>query len=317
MRKPRRLLVLGGTGFVGTRLLQRLAGEVEHIRVLSRNRAAHRAVLQLSRVEVRDANVHDPAVLRAACSGCDAVINLVGILNESGRRGAGFERAHVTLTRNLIEACEAAGVRRLLQMSSLGAGKGESHYLRTRGAAEARVRASQLDWTIYRPSVIFGAGDGLFCRFAGLLKQLPGILPLARAGARLQPVYVGDVVEAMARTLPDPDAIGRTFEFGGPRVMTLRQIVEYTAALCGRRTRVLPLSDVLGRLQGFVFDFMPAALKAFSSDNFKSLKLDSVTTHHDLEALGIAPTPVEAVMPAVLGQLDRQQQLDQRRRRLD
>lgn len=315
MRQPRRVLVLGGTGFVGARLLHCLGPQVEQLRVLTRNRAAHRHIALLPKVELSNADVYDPMALRHACTGMDAVINLVGILNAPGRSGQGFERAHVELTTRLVVAAEATGVSRLLQMSSLGAGKGESHYLRSRGAAEARVRASKLEWTLYRPSVIFGPGDGLFCRFAALLKLLPGLLPLARAQARMQPVYVGDVVAAMARTLADPEACGQTYEFGGPQVLTLADIVRYTAAQLGRRVTVLPLPDVIGRLQGWVFDFLPMALKAFSSDNFKSLKLDSVTTRHDLEALGVQPTPIAAIVPAMLGRLDKQHQLDDLRQR--
>lgn len=317
MRLPRRVLVLGGTGFVGARLLHRLGSQLEHLRVLTRNRDAHRHIALLPKVELCNADVYDPMALRRACTGMDAVINLVGILNAPGRSGKGFERAHAQLTSGLIEAAEAAEVPRLLQMSSLGAGRGESHYLRSRGAAEARVRASRLDWTIYRPSVIFGPGDGLFCRFAALLKLLPGLLPLARAQARMQPVYVGDVVAAMARTLPDPDAFGQTYELGGPQVLTLAEIVRYTATQLGRHVTILPLPDFIGRLQGLAFDFMPMALKAFSSDNFKSLKLDSVTTRHDLEALGVPPTPIAAIVPAMLGRMDRQQQLDDLRQRRD
>src|SRR5690606_20447992 len=137
--------------------------------------------------------------------GADAVINLVGILNEKGRDGSGFERAHVELTEVVIDACRSAGVSRLLQMSALNAGRGQSHYLRTRGESEARVRASRLDWTIFPPSVIFGPGDGLYNRFAGLLRPLP-VLPLACAGAKFAPVYVGDVVEAFARAVARPDS---------------------------------------------------------------------------------------------------------------
>src|SRR5690606_14254903 len=138
----------------------------------------------------------DADVLRAAFTGADAVVNLVGIRNEKGDNGRGFRRAHVELTKLVIAAMQLAGVRRLLQMSSLNTGRGRSHYLKSRGEAEAAVKASGLDWTIFEPSVVFGAGDGLFCRFAGLLRIAP-VMPLARAKAKFAPVYVGDVVEAM------------------------------------------------------------------------------------------------------------------------
>ncbi|MCB1577663.1 MAG: NAD(P)H-binding protein, partial [Xanthomonadales bacterium] len=144
----------------------------------------------------------------------------------------GFEKAHVALTETLIAACRKTGVRRILQMSALRAGEGASHYLRTRFDAETRVRNSGLAWTIFRPSVIFGPGDGLFFRFASLLSVVP-VLPLARAGARFAPVYVGDVAEAFARSLAHPHSIGHSYELFGPRVISLREIVRWTAELTG------------------------------------------------------------------------------------
>ena len=235
------------------------------------------------------------------------MINLVGILNERGFRGKGFEKAHVELTRSVLLACRGARVRRLLQMSALRAGEGDSHYLRTRGEAEALVRASSLDWTLIRPSVIFGRGDGLFCRFAGLLRWLP-MLPLARAGARFAPVHVGDVATAMEAMLERPDSVRQVYELYGRQVMTLAEIVRYTARHMGLRRGALPLPDALGRMQALVGDLIPG--KPISSDNFKSLKLDSVGTRDGLAALGIVPTPVDAIVPALLAGGRRQARLD-------
>jgi NADH dehydrogenase len=308
---PLKLVLLGGTGFVGRALAQRLAADGHAVRVLSRNPAAHRDRLLAPGTELRQCNVHDPQALRAAIAGSDAVINLVGILNEKGDDGSGFRRAHVELARTVIAACQAAGTRRLLQMSALNAGRGRSHYLASRGEAEALVRDSGLDWTIFQSSVIFGEGDGLFTRFAALLRSLP-VLPLARAQCRFAPVFIGDVVEAMVRALRDPAAIGQAYELYGPDVFTLREIVRMTADQLGLRRLVVPLPDLLGRAQALACDFVPG--KPFSSDNFRSLLSDSVGGVDGLHRLGIAPTRVADVLPDLLGDTgDRQARLDRYR----
>ena len=215
-------------------------------------------------------DVYDPQALQQAIVGSDAVINLVGILNEAGDNGRGFKRAHVDLTKLVIAACQLAGVRsaggtsvaegrmpgsspRLLQMSSLNAGRGSSHYLKSRGEAEAAVKASGLDWTIFEPSVIFGVGDGLFTRFGALL-QLAPVMPLARAGARFAPVFVGDVVEAFCRALADKRSIGEVYELYGAEVFTLAEIVRMSAKQMGLRRWVLPLpGEAYEYFPGFFF----------------------------------------------------------------
>jgi uncharacterized protein YbjT (DUF2867 family) len=308
---PLKLVLLGGTGFVGRALANRLCADGHTVVVLSRNLARHPVRLLPPGAELRECNVHDPAMLRAAFAGADGVVNLVGILNEAGDDGRGFHRVHVELTRTVIAACEQAGVRRLLQMSALNAGRGHSHYLASRGEAEALVKASTLAWTIFQSSVIFGPGDGLFARFGSLLRIAP-VLPLARAQCRFAPVYLGDVVEAIARALADPASVGQTYELFGPEVFTLADIVRMTARQLGLRRFVLPLPDVLGRLQAFAFDFIPG--KPFSSDNFRSLLTDSIGGVDGLHRLGIEPTPVSAVLPEILGDADaRQVRLDRYR----
>lgn len=305
-----RIAVLGGTGFVGSHLVPRLANAGHRVVVLSRNAQMKRDLGVMAGVSLRTADVYDRAQLAAHFRDADAVVNLVGILNERGFSGKGFRKAHVELTRTVIAACGDAGVPALLQMSALGAGIGESHYLRTKGEAEALVRASSLRWRIARPSVIFGPGDGLFCRFARLLQLLPA-LPLARARAKFAPVYVGDVAEALARMLEREDTAGQTYELYGPDVLTLAEIVRYTARQTRRRRLIVPLPDWLGRVQALVGDLLPG--KPISSDNFKSLKLDAVGTDDGLRALGIAPTPIAAIVPHVLGGSRRQAQLDRYR----
>lgn len=304
-----KIVILGGTGFVGRSLVHRLQADGHRIDVLSRNRERQRHLLVYPRVEVHSTQVFDGDRLRRRLAGADAVINLVGILNASGRSDRGFQRAHVELTQILIKACQEAAVPRLLQMSALNAGNPASHYLRTRGEAEAIVKASGLAWTLFQPSVIFGPGDGLFCRFAGLLKLLP-VLPLARAGARFQPVYVRDVAEAMARALTRGDAVGHTYELGGPAICTLRELVQYTAGVLDLRRWVVPLPDLLARLQGLAFDYLPVPLKAFSSDNYNSLRVDSVTSRDGLAEMGISASDFEHIVPRYLGR-GRQSRLDE------
>ena len=175
-----RVTLLGGTGFVGRHLAARLVARGHSVQVLTRHRFRHTDMLVLPTLTLTQADVYDAGVLREAFLGSDAVINLVGILNERGHKGAGFREAHVTLTEAVIEACRGAGVRRLLHMSALNADKqGPSHYLRTKGeAATAVLMAKQLDATVFEPSVIFGPGDSFLTRFAALLKRLP-FMPLA------------------------------------------------------------------------------------------------------------------------------------------
>lgn len=293
----RHIVILGGSGFVGRHLVVRLLAANYRVTVLSRGLTA-RARASLSGAMLHEGDVHDPAFLREAFGGADAVINLVGILNERGDDGSGFERVFVELVETMIDAMRAVGVERLLQMSALHAGNGASHYLQARGHAEQRVRESGLAWTIFRPSVIAGPGDGLFCRFAGLLRFAP-MLPVGRAHAQFQPVWIGDVVEAFVHALADPATIGHTWDLVGPDRYTLAEIVRMTARAKGWKRAVLPLPDALGRLQAEVGEHLPG--KPISRDNWRSLQLDSVSDDNGLPRLGIAPTAIEPQLAAILG----------------
>jgi NADH dehydrogenase len=299
------LVILGGTGFLGQQLVPRLAADGHRIVLLSRDRERHRALGVLPGVSVRNADIYDDTVLRRHLAGADAAINLVGILNQGGRHS--FQRTHVELTRRLIAACHDSGVGRLHQMSSLKAGQGLSQYLKTRGEAEALVRASALDWTIYQPSVIFGRGDGLVSRFAALLRNMPA-LPLARAQSRLAPTWVGDVAEAIARCMGH-ERLGRqrSFELYGPDVLTLGEIVRRIRDAAGLRTPIVALPDSLGQLQAQFAELLPG--KPFSLDNFRSLRTDSVGKLDGYAALGITPQPLAPWLPVLLGEPARQRRL--------
>ncbi len=300
--KIKRICILGGTGFVGKTLANRLTDDGYQLRILTRDREKGRDdLILLPTVELMEANIHDQSQLIAQLAGCDAVINLVGILNEKGRDGSGFRRAHVELNEKIIIACRENGIRRLLYMSALNADsvKGPSHYLRTKGEAEEKVHtAAGIQATSFRPSVIFGPRDSFFNRFAGLLKITPLVFPLACATARFAPVFVEDVAEAFARTINDPHSYDRRYTLVGPRQYTLQQLVEYTAHCLGIKRYIIPLPDFLARMQAAVFDFVPG--KPFSTDNYLSASIDSIADHNDLVELGINPTAIEVIVPRYL-----------------
>jgi uncharacterized protein YbjT (DUF2867 family) len=293
---PESLLVLGGSGFVGRHLCARLIRAGYAARVLTRNRERSKALLVLPGLELVEADVHDPLTLAAQVRGAAAVINLIGILNERGHRGAGFRTAHVELVRKLIAACRSTGVNRLVQVSALGAASdGPSHYLRTKGEAEKLIRTSALAWTILQPSVIFGPDDSFLNRFATLLRRLP-VMPLAQADARLSPVWVEDVCDAILATLASPHAVGQSYQLCGPEVMTLADTVRYVRDLLGLRRAVVSLPGPVGRAQAQLLEFVPG--KPLSVDNFRSLSVPSVCQENGLARLGIVAQSVRALAPA-------------------
>lgn len=297
--------VLGGSGFVGTELVIRLVRAGHWVRVPTRNLKRAEPLRVLDTVELRVANVHEPRVLSQLFAGCDAVVNLIGILNP--HRGASFEMVHAELAAKVMAAARTAAVRRVLHMSALGAdAQAPSRYLRSRAAAEARLRAAphsdppraEPEVTIFRPSVIFGPRDSLTNRFAHLLRLTAGVLPLARARARFAPVCVYDVAEAFLRALGGAASAGQVYELCGPEVMTLEEIVRLTARVARLPCRIVPLPDTLARLQGLVMGLLPG--KPFTLDNFRSLTVDAVCREDGCRRLGIVPQPMLAVLPAYL-----------------
>ena len=308
------ICLLGGTGFVGRHLAARLAQQDYNIKILTRARARHYELSVLPTATLVEADVYDAAALARELAGCDAVVNLVGILNERGHRGRGFRHAHVELARTLAEACHAAGVTRLLHMSALNAARdAPSHYLRTKAeAAELLLAAGDLQVTVFEPSVIFGAGDSFTNRFAGLLRLAPGILPLACANARLAPVYAGDVAEAMLRSLKLRATFGQRYALCGPTTYTLRALLVYLRRLTGHRRLILGLPRPLSWLQAAILEWLPG--KPFSLDNYHSLRLDSVCRENGFAAFGIRPAALEAVVPTYLGRFTAQAEFDKYRR---
>jgi uncharacterized protein YbjT (DUF2867 family) len=308
------ICLLGGTGFVGLHLCSRLVRDGHAVRVLTRNRDRHRELLVLPGLELVDADVYDPTVLGEAFRGRDAVINLVGILNEHGRGRGSFAWAHTELTARVVAACRSAVVPRLLQMSSLGAASdAPSRYLRSKGGAERIIREEGgfLAWTIFQPSVIFGPGDSFTNKFATLLRLFPA-LPVARPGTRFAPVFVADVAAAIARALGEPRTHGATLQLCGADVLTLAELVRYVRDVLSLRRIVVGLPDTLGLLQALLLNVVPG--KPLSLDNFRSLKVDSICSESGLARLGIEPTPLGAVLPGYLGKLEQSARFDQFRR---
>lgn len=298
------IAILGGTGFVGRHLVNHLTKARYPLRVLTRRRERHRDLLVIPTLDLVEADVHDPAVLERELRGCGAVVNLIGILNERGDDGSGFRAAHVDLARKLVAACRANGIARLLHMSALNAdaAAGLSHYQKTKGEAEDLVHAAageDLRVTSFRPSVIFGPDDDFFNRFARLLRWTPLVFPLGCPNARFAPVYVGDVVEAMALSLTDPETEGRRYDLCGPKIYTLAELVAYTAQCLKLSRYVLPLSPRLSLMQAELLERVPG--KPLSLDNHRSLQTDSVCGgENGLQTLGITPTSIETVVPMYL-----------------
>lgn len=307
------ILVIGGSGFIGSRLVNALSLGNHFVTVPTRRRQRARHLVQLPLVDVIETDVHDDAKLAKLVAGRDAVVNLVGVLQ--GKRGQpygpDFARAHVELPRRIAAACAQHGVRRLVHMSALGAdSSGPSMYLRSKGDGEAALKAQAgLDLTLFRPSVVFGPEDSFLNTFARLQRMFPAV-PLAGAKTRFAPVYVGDVVTAFASSLVGAqarDTIGQTYELCGPNVYTLAELVRLSGQWArvggGGGRSVIPLPDALGRLQARLMELAPG-VPVMSRDNLDSMKVDSVCNGAMpgfVPALGVAhPESLEAIAPSYL-----------------
>jgi NADH dehydrogenase len=314
----RTVCILGGTGFVGRQITSQLVQSGYSVRIPTRHRERARELLVLPGVEIVTADVHDESVLPRLVAGADAVINLVGILNEKGHDGSGFRKAHVELVEKLVKACQESGVPHLLHMSSLKANADTrpSHYLRSKGAGERALKnlaGEELRYTIFQPSVIFGAEDFFINRFARLLRVCP-FLPLARPDARFAPVFVGNVASAFCAALENHTAYGRTFQLYGPDEFSLQEIVEEIARTLGLKRWVIRLPDSLARTQAWLLDYVIPG-KIFTLDNYRSMAVASTGTENGLSALGLTATPMRLVMPDYLANRDRQRLLSEFRRK--
>ena len=258
--RQRRICILGGTGFIGRHITRRLVAAGHEVTIITRRRERQRDLLVLPTVQLVQGDVHNPTLLQRQFEGQDAVINLVGILNERGHDGKGFERVHVVLADKVAQACRTSGVPRLLHMSALHASPtAPSCYLRTKALGENLVFESagpHLHVTVFRPSVIFGEQDSFTNRFAKLLRLMPGVFPLACADARFQPVYVEDVAQVFVASLDRHNTHGQRYDLCGPRSYSLRELVEYLASISGRRCRVLGLNRRLSWMQAALLEYV-------------------------------------------------------------
>ena len=298
-----KVLVLGGTGFVGRHVCEKLNQQQIHVTVLTRRRESARHLQMLPLVDVIEVVALNSSLLATQLAGHDAVVNLIAILHGSE---AAFEQVHVGLPKALVAACQAIGLKRIVHISALGAAADSpSMYQRSKARGEAVLRASGLDVSLLRPSVIFGAEDRFLNTFARLQQLFP-VIPLASSQARFQPVWVEDVASAVVRCLQDPRTIGHTFEACGPDVFTLKQLVElagqYAGVNHGRGRPVFGLPAPLARLQARLMELAPGE-PVMSRDNLDAMKIDNIAsdTLPGLEALGITPSALSAIAPSYLG----------------
>jgi uncharacterized protein YbjT (DUF2867 family) len=300
--KHQRILVLGGGGFIGRYVVDRLAARVASVVVPTRRRDRIKSLIVLPTAEVIDADVHDPVVLGRLVSDCDAVINLIAILQGDyppaprAPYGSEFLQVHVELPRRIVAACERYGVRRLLHVSALGADpKGPSMYLRSKGDGERIAQSSSVvETTVFRPSIVFGREDRFLNLFARMARWVP-LMAIGRPDARLQPVWVADVASAIVNALDNVETYGRTYELCGPRIYTLRELIQFATRAAGHPRPVVGLPDPVARMMAWIFEHLPGE-PVMSRDNLDSLKIDSVASRQPYwpaPELGIHPTPME------------------------
>ncbi|MDP2255392.1 MAG: complex I NDUFA9 subunit family protein [Polaromonas sp.] len=299
----KKILILGGTGFVGRHVCEKLVEAQCRVTVVTRRRSNAQHLLMLPMVDVIETPAHDSASLAGLLAGHDAVVNLIAILHGSE---AAFEKVHVQLPLALARACEASGVRRIVHISALGASlDSASMYQRSKARGEAVLRGAGLDLTVLRPSVIFGAEDKFLNTFARLQQLFP-VIPLAGSQARFQPVWVEDVARAVVHCLQTPDTIGQIYEACGPEVFTLKQLVElagrYAGIKGGKGRTVIALPDALARVQARLMELAPGE-PLLSRDNLNAMKTDNVASGQlpGLQALGIQPAALAAIGPTYLG----------------
>ncbi|MEY3800029.1 MAG: hypothetical protein RLZZ406_1332 [Pseudomonadota bacterium] len=280
------ILLIGGNGFVGRVLAAQLQAEGYSVLLPTRHLAAARELRMLPKIHLEDADVHEFDSLQALCSRNGVVINLVGVLHDKPAQPYGkvFQAAHVDLPKNIVTAMQMNGLKRYLHMSALGAdSKGPSMYQRSKGDGESAVKSSNLDWTIFRPSVIFGAQDQFINLFAKLTKLFPA-MPLANSEAQFQPVSVDDVATAFTKSLKMPSTIHQSYDLVGPTVYTMKEIVEFAARKAHTRCAIIPVPAFVGYLQALAFEFLPVPT-LMSRDNIASMKAPNILPLNGLDAL--------------------------------
>ena len=295
----KQVTVLGGSGFVGSAIVARLDAAGYQVKVLTRRRECAKHLILLPNVDVVECDVMDDKALAAALRGSQAVVNLIGILHES--RKMSFNAVHAELPRRLALICHEQGIPRLLHMSALQASMdGPSAYLRSKAAGEAVVMdyADQLHVTAFRPSVIFGRGDSFITLFANLVKLMP-VVALAKPEAKFQPIWVEDVAHAFLTSMENIDTYGQRYDLAGPRVYTLRQLVEFVIFVLDKKRKIVGLNEQLSYLQALMLEKMPL-ITLMTRDNLASMQVDNVCQGEFPKVFDIQPTAMEVVVPDYL-----------------
>lgn len=290
--------VLGGSGFVGSAIVHRLSSAGYKVKVLTRRREGAKHLILLPNVEVVECAVSNDNVLHAELVGSDAVINLVGILHESNKLS--FNAVHAELPKRLARHCYDLGITRLLHMSALQASaSAASAYLRSKAAGETEVMAyaKDVNITVFRPSVVFGRNDSFLNLFAGLVKLLPVVL-LAKPEAKFQPVWVEDVAQAFVQSLCNVDTYGKAYDLGGPRVYSMRELIEFVMFVLRKKRKIVGLNDTLSYYQAYALELMP--VKLMTRDNLHSMEVDSVCSGDFPPVFGFKPSALEAIVPEYL-----------------
>lgn len=283
------ILLIGGNGFVGRVLAAQLQLAGYTVLIPTSHPFHGRELRLLPKVHIEEADIHEFDTLQSLCSRVKpggAVINLVGVLHDKPGNPYGkvFRAAHVDLPKNIITAMQLAGLKRYLHMSALGAdANGPSMYQRSKGDGELAVKASNLDWTIFRPSVIFGAQDQFINLFSKLTKLLP-LMPLANYQAKFQPVSVDDVAAAFVKALKLPQTIRQSYDLVGPTVYTMQEIVEFAKRKAKTSCWVIPVPAFVGYLQALAFEFLPGPT-LMSRDNIASMELPNILPVSGIDAL--------------------------------
>ncbi len=299
----KRILILGGTGFVGRHVCEKLTRMGCSMTVITRRASQAAAIQNLPRVRVLEGDVYNSAFLAQCMAQHDVVINLIAILHGTE---ASFDKAHVQLPQVIAQACLASGVKRLIHISALGASlDGPSAYQRSKAQGEALLKQAGLDLTLLQPSVIFGADDKFLNLFAQL-QQIAPVVPLAGASTRFQPVWVEDVASAVAHCVMDAKTQGHTYEICGPEIWTLKELVQKSgqwAGVKGGRGRwVFGIPHTLAWLQAFLMELAPGQ-PLMSRDNLRSMQVDNVSSGNalSLKELNIQASSVYSIAPGYLG----------------
>jgi NADH dehydrogenase len=283
------ILLIGGNGFVGRVIAAQLQLAGYSVLIPTSHLVTARELRMLPKVHVEDVDIHDFDELQSLCGRIDkngAVVNLVGVLHDKPAKPYGkvFKAAHVDLPKNIITAMRLHGLKRYLHMSALGADSdGPSMYQRSKGDGEVAVKASNLDWTIFRPSVIFGAQDQFINLFSKLTKLFPA-MPLANHQAQFQPVSVDDVASAFVKSLSMPQTIHQSYDLVGQTVYTMKEIVEFAARRAKTSCAIIPVPAFVGYLQALAFEFLPGPT-LMSRDNIASMQLPNTLPAKSVDAL--------------------------------